>query len=62
MSKMWRVEGYRRIKVWMTVDADTAEEAVQRAKDGGYIDVDTEPDRDLHRPAWSARLKERPQP
>lgn len=50
----WAVQGSRRTWVTMQVEADSAEEATQKAKDGQYEDVDTEPGGDLYRPAWTA--------
>lgn len=51
----WTVEGYRRIKVMMRVLASSREEAIEKARREEYHDVDTEPDCDLDKPAWTAR-------
>jgi hypothetical protein len=53
----WTVSGYRRIKVTMVVEAETAWEAVDKAMAGEYSDVDTEPDKDLKFPVWKARKR-----
>jgi hypothetical protein len=49
------VDGYRRTKVSMRVEAKDEAEAIRKAKEGQYFHADTEPDCDLHRPAWRAR-------
>ena len=52
---IWTVNGYQRIQKMMRVEADTEQEAIELAKAGLYEDVDTEPDRDVYSPAWTAR-------
>lgn len=49
------VTGYERISVMMTVEADSEEEAIDKAKAGDYIHVDTEPGPRVYRPAWEVR-------
>lgn len=53
MSK-WVVTGYERISVMMEVEAETAEEAIEKAKAGDYGNVDSEPGKRVYRPAWIA--------
>lgn len=54
MSKQWKVEGYRRIKVSMTVEAETRREAISKALNGEYTEPDTEPDGDINTAFWTA--------
>jgi hypothetical protein len=51
---IYTVHGYERIFVWMRVEADSPEEAVEKAKRGDYDDADSDPDRKLFKPAWPA--------
>lgn len=51
---IWTVTGYQRTTIMMRVEADTEEEAIQKAKDGHYSAVDSEPGPRLLRPAWDA--------
>jgi hypothetical protein len=50
----WVVTGYERIVVMMEVEAETAEEAVDKAKAGDYGNVDSEPGKRVFRPQWTA--------
>lgn len=52
---VYTVTGYQRTVVLMKVEADSPEEAIQRAKDGDYTNADTEPNGWLYRPAWTAQ-------
>lgn len=51
---IYTVTGYQRTTVMMKVEADSPEEAIQKAKDGDYSNADTEPDGWLYRPRWTA--------
>lgn len=51
----WVVTGYERITVMMEVEAETAEEAVEKARTGDYGNVDTDPGPRVYRPSWTAR-------
>jgi hypothetical protein len=51
---LWTVEGFERTTILMRVEADSAEEAVEKAVRGDYSDVDSEPGPRLLRPAWTA--------
>lgn len=51
----WVVIGYERITVMMEVEAETEADAVMKAMDGDYTNVDTEPGPRVFRPAWKAR-------
>ena len=53
--KVWTVEGFQRTTIMMRVEADTEEEAVEKAKAGDYDTVDSEPGPKLLRPNWTAR-------
>lgn len=53
--KRYIVTRYERISVMMTVEADSEEEAIDKAKAGDYIHVDTEPGPRVYRPKWEAR-------
>lgn len=55
MVSKWVVTGYERITVMMEIDAETADEAIEKAKAGEYGNVDTEPGPRVFRPQWSAR-------
>lgn len=62
MSK-WRVDGYRRVKVSMVVEAETRREAIQKALSGEYTRTDTEPDGDINKKFWDAvRLSQETRP
>ena len=50
----WVVTGYERISVMMEVEAETAEEAIEKAKAGDYGNVDSEPGPRVYRPEWTA--------
>lgn len=50
----WVVTGYERITVMMEVEAETEKEAIDKAKDGEYGNVDTEPGPRVNRPKWTA--------
>lgn len=54
MSK-WDVTGYRVTHVMMSVEAETREDALEKAKAGLYLDVDTEPGHDLWPARWIAK-------
>lgn len=41
----------------MRVVAETEEEAVQKAKEGDYEILDTDPDGDIYTPRWKAKLE-----
>jgi len=49
---IYTVVGYERTTRMMRVEADSEEEAVEKALNGGYTDVDTEPGPSLFRPQW----------
>ena len=51
----WVVTGYERISVMMEVEAESEEEAIQKAKDGDYGNVDSEPGPRVFRPKWDAQ-------
>lgn len=50
----YTVIGYERTVRMMRVDADSEDEAVEKAKRGDFDAVDTEPGPYLMRPAWRA--------
>ena len=54
MSELWTVHGYERTAIMMRVEADSEEEAIEKAKAGDYSDVDSDPGPRLLRPAWNA--------
>ena len=49
---IYTVIGYERITKMMRVEADSEEEAIEKAKAGDYSDIDTEPGPSLLRPTW----------
>jgi hypothetical protein len=49
----YTVIGYERTTRMMKVEADSPEEAIEKAKEGEYTSVDTEPGPALFRPAWT---------
>jgi hypothetical protein len=51
----WVVTGYERISVMMEVEAETEEEAIRKAMDGEYGNIDSEPGPRVFRPKWGAR-------
>lgn len=57
MSKTFIVQGYYRTSKIMRVVAETEEEAVQKAKEGDYEILDTDPDGDIYTPRWKAKLE-----
>lgn len=48
------VHGVRSIFVMLTVEADSAKEAVEKALRGEYTHIDTEPGRDIKPKMWTA--------
>lgn len=50
----YTVTGYVRFAKMMRVEADSREEAIEKAKAGKYDEVDTEPEKLLMRPNWTA--------
>jgi hypothetical protein len=50
----YTVTGYHRTIKMMRVEAESEEEAVEKAMRGEYDDVDTDPGPDLYRPKWTA--------
>jgi len=51
---IYTVIGYERTTRMMRVEADSEDEAIEKAKAGDYDWVDTEPGPMLHRPKWTA--------
>jgi hypothetical protein len=51
---IWTVTGYERTAVMMRVEANSEEEAIEKAKRGDYDDADSEPGPKLMKPAWTA--------
>lgn len=51
---VYTVHGSERTYIWMRVEADSPEEAVEKAMRGEYTDADTDPGPKLFRPAWRA--------
>ena len=51
---IYTVTGYERTTRMMRVEADSPEEAIEKAHAGDYSSVDTEPGKTLHRPKWYA--------
>ena len=51
---IYTVNGYERTTRMMKVEADSEEEAVEKAQRGDYDDCDTEPGPSLLRPKWYA--------
>jgi hypothetical protein len=49
---IYTVIGYERTTRMMCVEADSQEEALVKAHEGDYSDVDTEPGPLLRRPKW----------
>jgi hypothetical protein len=52
---IWTVTGYERTTKMMRVEADSEEEAIEKAQAGDYSHVDTEPGPTLLRPKWTAQ-------
>lgn len=50
----WRVEGYQRISIWGEVEAETEEEAIEIAWNGGLTKVDTDPGPNIDKRKWTA--------
>jgi hypothetical protein len=53
--KRYFVEGYQRISIWGHVDAESEEDAIERAFNGGFLDPDTDPDKSIDKRKWTAR-------
>lgn len=54
-DKSYYVIGYYRTVKMMRVKATSEAEAIQKAKEGDYEILDTEPDGDLYTPRWTAK-------
>ena len=50
--KTYTVIGYERTTKMMRVEADSEDEAIEKAMRGGYDVVDTEPGPCVYRPKW----------
>lgn len=53
-NKSYIVTGYHLTSVFMRVKATNEEEAVQKAKEGDYEVLDTEPAGNIYKPKWTA--------
>ncbi len=52
--RMFTVHGYHRTAATMKVFARTPQEAIEKAKNGDFLSVVTEPDGQLFKPKWTA--------